>query len=92
MTGVQTCALPISKNERELSIEENNLSLVGKCFDQLGDPCHTLLDLFYYQKKSMEDITIELNYKNSDSAKNQKYKCLERLRKLVDAEKAKLDK
>jgi DNA-directed RNA polymerase specialized sigma24 family protein len=80
-----------TNNERDQLIEENNLNLISRCFDQLGDPCHTLLDLFYYQKKSMEEITVELNYKNTDSAKNQKYKCIERLRKLVDTEKARLE-
>lgn len=78
-------------SERDQLIEESNLTLISRCFDQLGDPCHTLLDLFYYQKKSMDEITAELNYKNTDSAKNQKYKCIERLRKLVDAEKTKLE-
>jgi RNA polymerase sigma factor (sigma-70 family) len=66
--------------------EERNLEIISKCFNQLGNPCHGLLDLHYYQKKTMEEITVELNYKNTDSTKNQKYKCMERLRKMVEAE------
>jgi RNA polymerase sigma-70 factor (ECF subfamily) len=66
--------------------DENNLELVSRCFNQLGDPCHSLLDLFYYHKNSMEEIALALNYKNPETAKNQKYKCMERLRKLVEAE------
>jgi len=80
-----------NNNEREQSIEESNLNLVSRCFEQLGNPCHTLLDMFYYQRKSLEEITTELNYKNTDSAKNQKYKCLERLRKLVEEEKTRFE-
>ena len=76
-------------NEQAQSVEENSLELVSTCLNQLGDPCHSLLDLFYYQKNNMEEIALKLNYKNSETAKNQKYKCMERLRKLVEAEQEK---
>ncbi|GGZ33225.1 hypothetical protein GCM10007049_28590 [Echinicola pacifica] len=49
----------------------------------LGDPCKKLLELVYYENRSMEDIAHALNYKNPDTAKNQKYKCMQRLKKLV---------
>src|SRR5690349_11527430 len=54
----------------------DNLELVSRCFRQLGEPCHSLLDLFYFQKKGMDEIALTLNYKNTDTAKNQKYKCM----------------
>jgi hypothetical protein len=38
---------------------------------------------YYYHKRSMEQLVGMFDYKNADSAKNQKYKCLERLRKLM---------
>ncbi len=60
----------------ELSSKESNLELVSACFDKLGDPCHQLLDLYYYKKKSMDEIAERLDYKNTDTAKNQKYKCM----------------
>jgi RNA polymerase sigma factor (sigma-70 family) len=66
--------------------DDNNLELISKCYYELGDPCRSLLDLFYFHKKNMEDIAMQLNYKNAETAKNQKYKCMERLRKLVEAE------
>lgn len=47
---------------------------------RMGGPCHKLLLLFYYFRKSMEEIAEEMNYANADTAKNQKYKCLQRLR------------
>jgi len=76
-------------DEHTQAAEENNLELVSDCFNQLGDPCHSLLNLFYYHKNSMEEIALKLNYKNSETAKNQKYKCMERLRKLVEAKQEK---
>lgn len=67
---------------------EADLNLIGRCFNKLGDPCHRLLDSFYFFKKSMEEITADLGYKNPETTKNQKYKCMERLRRLVEDERA----
>jgi RNA polymerase sigma factor (sigma-70 family) len=49
----------------------------------LGDKCRDILQLFYYRKKSMEEIAIELGYKGVDSVKTQKYKCLERAKEMA---------
>jgi RNA polymerase sigma factor (sigma-70 family) len=67
---------------------ETDLTLISLCFSKIGDPCHHLLDMFYFFKKNMEEIATELGYKNPETAKNQKYKCMERLRKLVEDERA----
>jgi RNA polymerase sigma factor (sigma-70 family) len=49
---------------------------------KLGVGCRKILLLFYYFKKSMEEIAIELNYTNADNAKAQKYKCIQKLKAL----------
>ncbi len=49
---------------------------------ELGEPCKSLIEAFYIQRKSMQDIADQFGYTNSDNAKNQKYKCLNRLKKL----------
>lgn len=77
----------LADTQQELLSEENDLSLVHRCFERIGDPCHKLLQLFYFNEKSMEEISAELGYKNPETAKNQKYKCMERLRKLVEGER-----
>jgi hypothetical protein len=38
----------------------------------------------YYHNCSIEDITKKFGYKNADTAKNQKYKCMQRLKKIVE--------
>lgn len=48
--------------------------------NRMGGPCRKLLLLYYYFRKTMEEIAAEMNYSGADSAKNQKYKCLQRLR------------
>lgn len=65
-------------------VDENMLALARKVVAALGQPCQRLIELFYYEQKTMEEIRVELNYKNTDSAKNQKYKCMERLRSLFE--------
>jgi len=53
-----------------------------KAMSGLGEPCKSLLEAYYLQKKSMQEIAAEFGYTNPDNAKNQKYKCLMRLKKL----------
>lgn len=65
------------------SVPESLLQLVETSLEKLGEPCRSLLMQFYFHKRSMEQLTELFAYKNVDTAKNQKYKCLERLRKLV---------
>ncbi len=60
-------------------IQEENLINAEKALEELGGPCRELLTLFYYNDISMEEITTKLGYKNADTTKNQKYKCLKRL-------------
>lgn len=56
--------------------------MMEKAMMNLGEPCRSLIDAFYLQKKSMTDIASFFGYTNADNAKNQKYKCLMRLKKL----------
>lgn len=61
---------------------ESNVIKLKHCFNQLGEPCEGILKAFYIQNKSMQDIADEFGYTNTENAKNQKYKCLNRMRKL----------
>ncbi len=57
-------------------------SMMEKAMSGLGEPCKSLLEAFYLQKKSMQEIATSFGYTNAENAKNQKYKCLVRLKKL----------
>lgn len=61
---------------------EKNVSKLNECFKLLGDPCNKLLKAFYLESKSIDTIANDFGYNNSESTKTQKYKCLNRLRKL----------
>ena len=62
--------------EKEKDFEQMNASLLT-----LGEPCATLITDYYVRRMSMEEIAEKFGYTNADNAKNQKYKCLQRLKK-----------
>lgn len=49
----------------------------------LGEPCKSILIQFYHMRQTMQEIAAMFHYTNPENAKNQKYKCLQRLKKLV---------
>jgi hypothetical protein len=55
---------------------------MGEALKLLGEPCKTIMEDFYMHNKSMQDICERFGYTNADNAKTQKYKCLQRLKKL----------
>lgn len=63
--------------------QPDHFEKVQKAIDALGEPCRSLLDSYYYRKMNWEDIARQLGYISAASARNQKYKCLERIRKMV---------
>lgn len=70
--------------------EENNImhETLRASMSRLGTGCRKILLLFYYFKKSMDEIAAELNYTNADNAKAQKYKCIQKLKALYAANTA----
>jgi RNA polymerase sigma factor (sigma-70 family) len=75
-------AIPI---EDDIEIHERRnaeLGIMDRALNSLGEPCKSLLEAFYIEKKSMDQIASSFGYTNADNAKNQKYKCLMRLKKL----------
>lgn len=56
--------------------------MMEKAMSSIGEPCKSLLEAFYLQKRNMQEIASSFGYTNADNAKTQKYKCLVRLKKL----------
>lgn len=48
-----------------------------------GQVCYELLKMAFFENKTMDAIAISMNYTNADNAKNQSYRCRERLKKNV---------
>lgn len=67
---------------------EQSLVQLRQCLETIGDACRRILERFYYFKMSMEDIAAELGYTNADTVKTQKYKCILRMRKMMEEKNA----
>ncbi len=65
----------------EMEAKEKDFSVMGRSLDKLGEPCRSILEDYYLRSLTMDEITEKFGYTNSDNAKNQKYKCLQRLKK-----------
>src|SRR2546423_1749181 len=75
--------------EEELEKHEqvnNEFIAMDKAINSLGEPCKSLLEAYYLKKKNMNEIAVNFGYTNADNAKNQKYKCLMRLKKIFFAQ------
>ncbi|MBS1647852.1 MAG: sigma-70 family RNA polymerase sigma factor [Bacteroidetes bacterium] len=66
---------------------EQNLEKMQESMNELGEPCKTLLTDFYMLRMGMDEIAEKFGYTNADNAKNQKYKCLQRLKRLFFMDK-----
>lgn len=62
-------------NERQL--------LAMHLYDQLTEPCKSIIRLYYYEKLSMREIARQMGYKSEDVAKNQKARCLKTAREML---------
>ena len=78
--------VPVEEEIGEHEKRNADFILMEHALGKIGEPCKSLLDAYYLQKKSMQDIAEEFGYTNADNAKTQKYKCLVRLKKLFFAQ------
>jgi RNA polymerase sigma factor (sigma-70 family) len=57
--------------------KENVVRLAEQALEQLGERCRELLVLFYNRRLRLKEIARMMGYTSENTAKNQKYKCLE---------------
>ena len=63
---------------------EQKLKLVISKLEELGQVCKELLELFYFERRSIPEIKELLGFANINTAKSRKYKCNKRLKALVN--------
>jgi RNA polymerase sigma factor (sigma-70 family) len=74
--------IPVEEELEMFEQKNKDFLLMDKAMQNLGEPCKSLLESYYLQKRSMVEIATDFGYTNADNAKNQKYKCLMRLKKM----------
>ena len=78
--------IPIDEDLEDHEKKNEDFLLMEQAMDKIGEPCKSLLEAYYFQKKSMPEIADFFGYTNADNAKTQKYKCLVRLKKIFFAQ------
>ncbi|MFT3702490.1 MAG: sigma-70 family RNA polymerase sigma factor [Agriterribacter sp.] len=75
--------------EEDIGLHEtrdDQFGMMEQAMASIGEPCKSLLEAYYINKRNMQKIAESFGYTNADNAKNQKYKCLIRLKKLFFAQ------
>ena len=58
--------------------KEEKIKLLEKVLNKVTERCKKIFELFYFKKEDMNTIARELQFSSVNSAKTQKYKCMER--------------
>ncbi len=73
-------------NQEDLAYDyekEKQLTRLEKILDTISEKCKQIFRLFYYQRENMESIARKLGFGSVNSAKTQKYKCIEKASKIA---------
>ena len=75
--SLDNALLALEYNERQIALSQ--------LLREAGEKCLHLLKCFYYEKMSMVEIANHLGLASKDVAKNQKSRCLKKLKVLVNS-------
>lgn len=57
--------------------------LVAKLVASLGEQCQQILRLYYFERRSMQEVAEITGFKDEQKARNKKYKCMKALKDLI---------
>jgi RNA polymerase sigma factor (sigma-70 family) len=80
--NAEEASISVDIDIAEMDHKDAAFAIMDRALNSLGEPCKSLLEGYYLNKKGMQELATEFGYTNADNAKNQKYKCLMRLKKL----------
>ena len=78
---------PVEDDVEQHSERDMQFTKMQSALQLLGEPCKRIIEDFYINNRSMQEICESFGYTNADNAKTQKYKCLQRLKKLFFQQK-----
>lgn len=71
----------IDENALTAIQQEEQFKAAEDVVKSLGERCKELLELFYTGKMKLKEIALKMGYSSENTAKNQKYKCIEAAKK-----------
>lgn len=76
--------LDIDLDIEEQLEKEKKIKVAQDALSDIGEQCKKLLKLFYFNAKRLDEIAVILGFRNEHVARSMKYKCLEKLRTIVN--------
>lgn len=73
--NVLVSELPDMEDE-DFSTDIDNVRIVEKAVNDIGEPCHSLLRKKYWDDLNGDEIASEMHYKNADTVKNMRSRCI----------------
>ncbi len=64
-------------------VHDEQAAAVQRALESMGDPCKTLLLLYYYDELDMDEIARRMGFANAATAKSKKYQCKKQLQRRV---------
>jgi RNA polymerase sigma factor (sigma-70 family) len=64
-------------------VETEQTERIRLAMKRIGEPCHTLLLLFYWEELSTEQIAQRMGFANADTVKSKKYQCKKMLERIL---------
>ncbi len=68
----------VTDNTQDINI------ILSELMNQIGESCKRILQFYYYENLSMRDIMKKMDFSSEQSAKTQKYKCMQKLLKFLE--------
>lgn len=86
LVSLQDWPAEIAVQEPEQDSTDMQAAAVRAAFPQLGDNCREVLSRFYFKKEPLREIAAGFGWTEA-TAKNNKYRCLQKLRGLLQMNK-----
>ena len=72
-----------NKSILEHMIDAEETSGIAVAITELGNPCRSILLLYYWEERSMDEIATTLGFANAETVKSKKYQCKKALEKIL---------
>ena len=83
-TEVELDNVKSQTDETNQTSESELMRVLSGLLDQIGKSCKKILTYYYYENLSMKDIMEKMDFSTEQSAKTQKYKCMQKLIKILE--------
>ena len=65
------------------SVRQDEICALDALVSNMKEPCNSLLFMYYWARMRGDEIALALGYRDADSVKTQKYKCMRKLKLAV---------